>query len=163
MPYSVTKTIRFCYAHRLLNYEGDCARIHGHNAKLEIDVESPSLDSVGFVVEMGEIKKTMKGWIDANFDHALLLHFRDPLCKVLDAAGEHFVALPCNPTTENLAELLYRKGHELGINISEIRFWETPDNLAGYQKKTPGMTIKRTFNGEHVEMIGRPDIDSHDS
>ena len=42
--YKVTKHIDFCYGHRLLNYEGQCRYLHGHNGRVEIDIESPALD-----------------------------------------------------------------------------------------------------------------------
>ena len=34
--YRVTKEIRFCYGHRLLNYSGECRHLHGHNGLAEI-------------------------------------------------------------------------------------------------------------------------------
>ncbi|MDP2600705.1 MAG: 6-carboxytetrahydropterin synthase, partial [Deltaproteobacteria bacterium] len=45
--YTVTKTIHFCYGHRLLNYNGKCRHLHGHNARVEIDVAAETLDSLG--------------------------------------------------------------------------------------------------------------------
>ena len=35
--FKVTKQIEFCYGHRLLNYDGKCKHLHGHNGLLEID------------------------------------------------------------------------------------------------------------------------------
>ena len=31
--FHVTREIDFCYGHRLLNYEGKCRHLHGHNGK----------------------------------------------------------------------------------------------------------------------------------
>jgi len=36
--YVVTKCIEFCYGHRLLDYDGVCKHLHGHNARVEVDV-----------------------------------------------------------------------------------------------------------------------------
>ena len=44
MLHKVVKTIDFCYGHRLLNYEGKCRHLHGHNGLLEVAIESDSLD-----------------------------------------------------------------------------------------------------------------------
>ena len=42
--YVVTKRIDFCYGHRLLDYDGVCKHPHGHNAMVEVDVRTGSLD-----------------------------------------------------------------------------------------------------------------------
>ena len=31
--FRVTKEIHFCYGHRLLNYDGKCRHLHGHNGR----------------------------------------------------------------------------------------------------------------------------------
>ncbi|HLB03050.1 MAG TPA: 6-carboxytetrahydropterin synthase, partial [Nitrospiria bacterium] len=45
--YKVTKHILFCYGHRLLNYDGKCKHLHGHNGRVEIELTSPKLDHRG--------------------------------------------------------------------------------------------------------------------
>ncbi len=32
--FQICRKIEFCYGHRLLNYEGKCRHLHGHNGKL---------------------------------------------------------------------------------------------------------------------------------
>ena len=56
--FRVTKEIWFCYGHRLLNYNGKCAHLHGHNGKAVITVETPTLDALGMVVDFTKIKET---------------------------------------------------------------------------------------------------------
>ncbi|MBI3326298.1 MAG: 6-carboxytetrahydropterin synthase, partial [Nitrospinae bacterium] len=34
--YKITKELHFCYGHRLMDYQGQCAHPHGHNGKIEI-------------------------------------------------------------------------------------------------------------------------------
>ena len=36
----VTKTVDFCYGHRLFDYDGQCRHLHGHKGLLAVDVES---------------------------------------------------------------------------------------------------------------------------
>ena len=43
--YRVTREIYFCYGHRLLNYEGKCRYLHGHNGRAVITLAAPALDS----------------------------------------------------------------------------------------------------------------------
>jgi hypothetical protein len=47
----VTKLIDFCYGHRLMNYDGKCRHLHGHNGRLEVDLESRELDRLGMVLD----------------------------------------------------------------------------------------------------------------
>src|SRR5687768_468350 len=58
--YSVTKRIDFCYGHRLLDYDGVCRHPHGHNAVVEIDVASDTLDSRNMVIDFGDIKRVVR-------------------------------------------------------------------------------------------------------
>ena len=43
--FQVTREIRFCYGHRLLNYDGKCRHLHGHNGRAIITLETDRLDS----------------------------------------------------------------------------------------------------------------------
>src|SRR6187402_2430835 len=64
--YLATKRIDFCYGHRLLDYEGVCKHPHGHNALAEIEVRTDRLDSRNMVADFSDIKRVVKGWIDAK-------------------------------------------------------------------------------------------------
>ena len=61
--FRVTKEIDFCYGHRLLNYDGKCKHLHGHNGKAVIVLEGTQLDHRGMVVDFSDIKKQVAGWI----------------------------------------------------------------------------------------------------
>ena len=71
--YKIAKRISFCYGHRLLNYDGKCARLHGHNAVAEIVLGAESLDTTGFVKDFALVKRRLKQFIDEQIDHRLLL------------------------------------------------------------------------------------------
>ena len=58
--FRVTQHIDFCYGHRLLDYDGKCRFLHGHNGRAVITVESPQLDATGMVLDFGEIKTVIK-------------------------------------------------------------------------------------------------------
>src|SRR5262249_16363428 len=102
--FKVTKHIDFCYGHRLLNYDGQCRHLHGHNGRVEIDLESDGLDARGMVIDFADIKRTIKSWIDETLDHRMLLHRDDPLAPVLRERGERFLEFDENPTAENIAK-----------------------------------------------------------
>lgn len=130
----VLRKIAFCYGHRLLNYEGKCKFLHGHNALAEIEIEAETLDPRGMVADFSEIKSRMKGWIDEHLDHKMLLHKDDPLIPHLKQLGEPYVAMSENPTTENIAKLLFQKVLEMGFQVRSVRLWETQDSLAVYRE-----------------------------
>ncbi|MBI3999869.1 MAG: 6-carboxytetrahydropterin synthase, partial [Candidatus Omnitrophica bacterium] len=71
--YSVTKEIYFCYGHRLMDYDGACRHLHGHNGKVEVELEREKLDERGMVVDFSEIRSVIKNWIDQTLDHTMLL------------------------------------------------------------------------------------------
>ena len=84
--YLVTKRIEFCYGHRLLDYDGICKHPHGHNAVAEIEVRTDALDSRNMVADFSDIKRIVKGWIDRELDHKMILRHDDPLVAPLQAA-----------------------------------------------------------------------------
>ena len=108
--YTVTKHIDFCYGHRLLQYDGPCRHLHGHNGRVEVDVKSEQLDGRGMVVDFADIKRILKVWIDETLDHRMLLCKDDPLVPVLQERGEKHLLLDENPTAENMAKLIFRRG-----------------------------------------------------
>ena len=76
--YRVTREFHFCYGHRLLNYDGKCRHLHGHNGRAVIALEAPQLDRLGMVVDFSHIKRVVSAWIDEALDHKMLLHKDDP-------------------------------------------------------------------------------------
>ena len=86
--YRVTREIHFCYGHRLLNYEGKCRHLHGHNGRALITLQGAELDERGMLVDFGEIKRQIQRWIDENLDHNMLLCRDDPLLPLLRERGE---------------------------------------------------------------------------
>jgi 6-pyruvoyltetrahydropterin/6-carboxytetrahydropterin synthase len=105
--FQVTRQIDFCYGHRLLNYEGKCRYLHGHNGRAVITVESPTLDERGMVVDFTDIKRVVAGWIDHNLDHRMILRRDDPAAALLEKLGEPLFLIDENPTAENIAQLIY--------------------------------------------------------
>jgi len=130
--YSVTKRIEFCYGHRLLDYIGMCAHPHGHNASVEIDVRTDSLDNRNMVVDFSDIKRIIKGWIDRELDHKMILRHDDPLVEPLRTLGEPMYLLESNPTVERIAKLIYDMSRHQGLEVVAVRVWETPSSFASY-------------------------------
>lgn len=82
------------FAHRQHKHDGHCALIHGHNWSFEFEFAAERLDPCGFVIDFGKLK-WLKQWIEAKFDHALVLNEDDPhlrniqfFCERADQSAE---------------------------------------------------------------------------
>jgi 6-pyruvoyltetrahydropterin/6-carboxytetrahydropterin synthase len=130
--FRVTQEIDFCYGHRLLNYDGKCKHLHGHNGRAIIVLESEHLDHRGMLVDFTDIKKRVAGWIDANLDHRMILNEDDPVIPLLQQQNEPLFLIAENPTAENIAKLIYQfaKSHQLPVR--EVSLWETFKSHATY-------------------------------
>jgi len=136
--YRVTRQIEFCYGHRLLNYEGKCRHLHGHNGRAVIALEAAELDGRGMLVDFGEIKRTVQRWIDENLDHNMLLCRDDPILPVLQAQGERVFVMEENPTAENIARLIFEQTAAAGLPVIEVILWETASCHAAYSDWATG-------------------------
>ena len=130
--YSVTKRIEFCYGHRLMDYDGVCRHPHGHNAIVEIDIRAERLDGRNMVADFTDIKRIVKGWIDRELDHKMILRKDDPLAEALRQLGEPMFLLESNPTVERIAQLIFDTSREQGLPVSRVTVWETPTSWATY-------------------------------
>ncbi|RMH19638.1 MAG: 6-carboxytetrahydropterin synthase QueD [Gammaproteobacteria bacterium] len=104
----------FAASHQLRDYPGECARLHGHNWKVEVEVSAGQLDQQGMVMDFKDIKRATHEVI-ARLDHR---HLND--CPPFDKI---------NPTVENIAAHLFA---EIGkivssetAHLSAITIWET--------------------------------------
>ncbi len=131
--FRVTKHIDFCYGHRLLNYDGKCRHLHGHNGRVEVCIESDELDVRGMVHDFSDIKRAIKNWIDETLDHRMLLHKDDPILPLLKQRGELFHVMDDNPTAENIAKLIFNHARTEGLPVVEVQLWETPTSSASYR------------------------------
>ena len=131
--FRVTREISFCYGHRLLNYDGKCRHLHGHNGKTVLTLEAPELDHLGMVMDFSRIKRVVHTWIDENLDHRMLLHRNDPVLSFLQQQGEPVFVMEVNPTAENIAKLIYDYAAGQGFPVVEVRLWETESCYASYR------------------------------
>jgi 6-pyruvoyltetrahydropterin/6-carboxytetrahydropterin synthase len=114
----------FSAAHSLRGYQGDCARMHGHNWIIEVYVKCRELDGVGIGIDFRDIKETVKKVLQ-GLDHFDL--------NELPAFQE------VNPTSENIAKYLYS---EIGkiinsdvVSVSKVKVCETPGAGAFYYEE----------------------------
>jgi 6-pyruvoyltetrahydropterin/6-carboxytetrahydropterin synthase len=131
--YLVTREIRFCYGHRLLDYSGKCRHLHGHNGRAVISLAATQLDDLGMVMDFSHIKRVVSAWIDENLDHKMILNRKDPILPLLQKQGEPVFLLDANPTAESIARLIYDFTHAQGFPVVQVQLWETDDSYATYR------------------------------
>ena len=104
----------FAAAHSLRDYPGDCHRLHGHNWKVEVEVQAASLDQLGMVVDFKVIRQAARK-VGDKLDHRYLNEV-PPFDQL-------------NPTAENLAAHFFRRlTEELNDTRTQVRavtLWET--------------------------------------
>ncbi|MFO1021877.1 MAG: 6-carboxytetrahydropterin synthase [Planctomycetales bacterium] len=132
--FRVTQEIDFCYGHRLLNYEGKCKHLHGHNGRLLIVLEGEHLDDRGMLVDFTDIKKGIRTWVDNELDHRMILNRNDSIIPYLKSINEPMYLIDENPTAENIAKLVFEHAIAQGFPVCEVLLWETPKSYATYSR-----------------------------
>jgi len=126
------RRITFCAGHRLMQHEGHCAHVHGHNYTVLFHARADHLDPMGRVIDFGVLKQHLGGWIEENWDHGFICCKDDR--EVMDAisaiSGQKLYVLDEQPTAENLAGYLLNTvaPRELAgthVSVVRVQLWET--------------------------------------
>lgn len=109
--YIITKDFHFSAGHVIdgLPEDHKCGKPHGHNYIVRLFLRSEKLDSVGFVVDFGELSR-FKTWIDQRFDHSWLNDVMDD-----------------DPTSaESLAYFIFKNAKIVYPQVFKVGIRETP-------------------------------------
>lgn len=121
--YTLKIVTDFASAHTLRDYPGQCSRMHGHNWKVEAEVEATRLDEVGMGIDFKIIKKHTRE-ISDRLDHRYLNEI-PPFDQI-------------NPTAEHIAAYLYQelsdKINTADIQVKAITLWETERACVRYSE-----------------------------
>ncbi len=110
----------FSSAHQLRGYKGKCENLHGHNWRVLAVLCGEKLDSLGMLMDFGDVKKLLKTLMD-RLDHKFLNE-----TAPFDAV---------NPTSENLARHLFEELDAVlpaGVRAHEVTVWESEKCAATY-------------------------------
>lgn len=114
----------FASAHTLPGYAGACARMHGHNWKVEVEVEARALDEIGMGIDFKVIKDAARD-LAAQLDHRYLNDI-EPFNRI-------------NPTAENLAAWFYRglagRLNDERVRVLAVTLWETDRACVRYTEE----------------------------
>lgn len=113
----------FAAAHNLLNYQGDCENLHGHNWKVEVTVKTEVLDEAGLGIDFKILKKKTNEVMDL-LDHKYLNDL------------EMFKAT--SPSSEHISRYIFDKlSEEIGnynVIVEKVTVWESDNACASYTK-----------------------------
>ena len=118
--YRVKVTDHFAAAHQLFGYEGKCEGLHGHNWKVEVNLEGENLDKIGLLIDFKALKKMLKDVIE-ELDHKML--------NELEPFQEN------NPTSELIARYIYnklKKDIPGNVELASVSVWESETARATY-------------------------------
>ena len=120
--YKLSTHLSFSSAHYLNDYEGSCAKIHGHNWKVQIEVSASRLNETGMALDFKDLSDI--AWqVIGKYDHRIINELR-PFDTI-------------NPTAENISCYFYGEIKKLlpaGVNIVKIGLWETEKYLVEYSE-----------------------------
>ncbi|VAW71823.1 6-carboxy-5,6,7,8-tetrahydropterin synthase [hydrothermal vent metagenome] len=122
--YTLKIVTDFASAHTLRDYPGACSRMHGHNWKVELEVQSTQLNEMGMAIDFKAVKKATIEVCDL-LDHRYLNDI-EPFTEI-------------NPTAENIAAWIYhetaKKLNTDTINVSALTLWETERACVRYSEE----------------------------
>ena len=108
-------------AHRLRGYDGACCNLHGHNYRITAVLRARELDAIGIGVDFKRIKSELDCCL-AGYDHAFL--------------NDHPDFAELNPTSENIARVLYRKlavkVNDDNVKVYSVKVAESDSSCATY-------------------------------
>jgi 6-pyruvoyltetrahydropterin/6-carboxytetrahydropterin synthase len=119
--YRLTVKTGFAAAHNLINYQGDCENLHGHNWKVEVTVTAEELDKAGLAVDFKVLKRETNSLLD-ELDHKYV--------------NQHPFFKDISPSSENISRYLYqelskRLNHNT-IKVERVGVWESDNACAEY-------------------------------
>ena len=117
--YKISKEFHFSAGHHVEGLPKDhpCTNPHGHNYVVIVELESKTLNEVGFVRDYRDLEH-IKKFIDTALDHKYLNDF-----------------LPVNPTAENIAKHLFDIFIDSTPQMKRITVKETPKTAATYEPR----------------------------
>ena len=111
----------FAAAHNLINYQGDCENLHGHNWLVEVTVGAKELDNAGLGIDFKILKRKTKGLL-GELDHKYLndlAPFKNTSHSSENIGRYLFVSLSESLNNDN-------------ITVERVNVWESDNACASY-------------------------------
>ena len=154
MGYMIGYQTTFSAAHFIPDHP-KCGKMHGHNYRVEVSLESSQLDKMGFVMDYADLKRYLGNVINP-LDHTLL---NDSLPSgALPPTAEHIsqyiteslIAMIRQPTLMQLSLDWQNAAYTVSAVLVSVKVWETDSSWASYSKPLftmEGGPVKRNVVG----------------
>ncbi len=124
--FGVKIQVEFSAAHHIRGYDGNCARPHGHNFKVDVEATTTSLNEIGLALDFRDLKKIVRS-LSESLDHQDLNEM-EPFRSDI------------NPTAEEIARYFFdeinskiRARSELSkVSLKKVTLWENDRSSASY-------------------------------
>ena len=120
--YTISVQTHYDAAHLLRDYEGKCARLHGHRYVVEVALQVREVGSMGMAYDFGDLKEHLKELAD-SFDHQNLNEI--PPFTEIESTAE-------NQARFFFDEMKKRLPRELACGVLYARVSESPGQWAQY-------------------------------
>ena len=147
--------VRNCTSDRCSN------SVHGHSARIEVILESKTLDNAGMVYDFGLMKGGIKEWID-SMDHCHLIWDKDldDYKDFFKGMNKRWIQLPFNPSAEMLSMFVFvhvqhildhqrMMNDEGDIRVVAVRYHETDTGWA----ECSADDVARLWNKDWISKI----------
>ena len=129
----IQKKYHFYAAHRNKLAGEKCGRIHGHTYDVLCYFKFNEINDGGVTCLFSDIDKLVEPIIK-EYCHWFLLYENDPLCEILDLAGEPYKKMPFETSAENMSLWLFsRIKNETQLPINKIELRETKSSNVIYE------------------------------
>ena len=132
--------------HRQWKHKGHCSYVHGYGRYVRLTFEASELDERGWVMDFGDLKDVKK-WIEAEWDHRVLIASDDPLLPQLKELESHggilLNVLPdgyypgieesCRYLYDMLSPMIQKKTNNR-VEITRVEILEHENNSGEYVK-----------------------------
>ena len=125
--YSISVQAHYDSAHFLRDYEGKCARLHGHRYVVEVVLQAPELGRAGMVYDFGDLKRHLKELAE-GLDHRNINEVH-PFTEIESTAE--------NQARYFFEEMKRRLPEKLAEGLLYARVSESPGQWAQYGPSEP--------------------------
>ncbi|RLC48699.1 MAG: 6-carboxytetrahydropterin synthase QueD [Candidatus Cloacimonadota bacterium] len=123
--YKINVWGHFSGAHKLNDYQGNCANLHGHNWKVRLTVSCKKLNNIGMAIDFKDANSILNN-ILKKFDHTYL--------------NENLLFNKINPTSENICKVIFDELSKAINNdnnkVYEIEVWESDKYSVCYNENS---------------------------
>ena len=113
----VTKVFQFDGAHKLLNYNGKCEKLHGHTWTVHVTVEA-DVGRGGIAFDFARLKQIVEEKALSILDHSYVNEIVE------------------EPSAENIALWIWERVAG-AVPLCEVRVYETPTSFVTYRGPEP--------------------------